>query len=118
MRDREKYENGLFTLRFTGEGLSEHGVSIYDFASTLLALQRIINKALAWRRAAADHERTGSERSGAIARREGIPDVTGQKSAEAIVVAALLTRKVQRRAEHEEKGGAMANSIWPLNPTG
>lgn len=45
MRDREKYENGLFTLRFTGEGLSEHGVSIYDFASSLLSIQRIINKA-------------------------------------------------------------------------
>jgi len=45
MRNREKYENGLLTLRFTGEGLSEHGVSIYDFASSLLAIQRIINKA-------------------------------------------------------------------------
>jgi hypothetical protein len=45
MRDREKYENGIFTLRFTGKGLSEHGVSIYDFATSLLAIQRIINKA-------------------------------------------------------------------------
>jgi len=38
--------------------------------------------------------------------------------ADAIVVASLLKRKVQRRAEHEEKGGAVANSIWTLNPTG
>jgi len=63
-------------------------------------------------------ERTGNERKSDIARREGIPVVTGQQSAEAVVVASLLTRKEQRRAEHEEKGGAMTNSIWTLNPTG
>lgn len=45
MKEREKYENGILTIRFTGEDLSEHGVSIYDFASSLLAIQRIINKA-------------------------------------------------------------------------
>jgi hypothetical protein len=63
-------------------------------------------------------ERTDSERGSAIARREGIFAVTGQKSAEVVVVANLLTRKMQRRAEHEEKGGAVAASIWTLNPTG
>ena len=63
-------------------------------------------------------ERTGNRRDSGIARREGIPVVTGQKSAEAIVVANLLTRKARRRAEHEEKGGAVTNSIWTLNPTG
>lgn len=31
--------------------------------------------------------------------------VIGQKSVETIVAASLLTRKVQRRAEHEEKRG-------------
>ena len=43
--------------------------------------------------------------------------MTGQKS-EVVVAASLLTRKMQRRAEHEEKEGAMANSRWTLNPTG
>jgi len=66
----------------------------------------------------AANERTGNKRDSGIARREGILVVTGQKSAEAIVVANLLTRKVQRRAEHEEKGGAVSNSITMLNPTG
>jgi hypothetical protein len=63
-------------------------------------------------------ERTGNERDSGKARREGILAVTGQKSAEVVVVASLLTRKVQRRTEHEEKGGAVTNSIWTLNPTG
>lgn len=63
-------------------------------------------------------ERTGNERNSGIARREGILVVIRQKSAEAIVVAILLTRKAQRRAEHEEKGGAVTNSIWTLSPTG
>ena len=63
-------------------------------------------------------ERTGNGRCSGIARREGIFVVTGQKSAEVIVVASLLTRKAQRRTEHEEKGGAVTNSIWTLNPTG
>jgi hypothetical protein len=63
-------------------------------------------------------ERTDSKRGRAIARREGIFAVIGQKSAEVVVVANLLTRKMQLRAEHEEKEGAMANSRWTLNPTG
>ena len=42
-------------------------------------------------------ERTGNERRSDIARREGIPVVTGQKSAEAILVA-----DTGRRAEHEQ----------------
>jgi len=63
-------------------------------------------------------ERTGNKRDSGIARREGILVVTGQKSAEVIVVANLLTRKARRRAEHEENGGAVTNSIWTLNPTG
>ena len=66
----------------------------------------------------ATSERTGNKRGSDIARREGISGVTGQKSAEAIVVAARLTRMVQRRAEHEEKGGAVTDSIWTLNPSG
>lgn len=45
MNNREKYENGIFSLRFTGEHLSEHGVSIYDLGESLLALQRIVHKA-------------------------------------------------------------------------
>lgn len=45
MNEREKYENGILTIRFIGEEFSERGVSIYDFASALLAIQRIINKA-------------------------------------------------------------------------
>ena len=63
-------------------------------------------------------ERTGNERESGIARREGILVVTWQKSAAAIVVAARLTRTMQRRAKHEEKGGAVTDSIWTLNPTG
>ncbi len=45
MEEREKYENGLLSIRFTGEQLSKRGVSIYDLGKTLIALQRIINKA-------------------------------------------------------------------------
>lgn len=45
MKKREKYENGIFSLRFTGEDLSSHGVSIYDLGESLLALQRIVHKA-------------------------------------------------------------------------
>lgn len=44
-RSREAYENGIFTVRFIGEDLDEHGVSIYDLAQTLLAIQRIVHKA-------------------------------------------------------------------------
>ena len=45
MREREKYENGIFTVRFIGEDLDKHGVSIYDLSQTLLAMQRIVHKA-------------------------------------------------------------------------
>lgn len=45
MLEREKYENGLLTVRFVGEALGNNGVCIYDFATSLLAVQRIINKA-------------------------------------------------------------------------
>jgi hypothetical protein len=45
LKQREKYENAILTARFVGEGIDEQGVAIYDFASTLLSLQRIINKA-------------------------------------------------------------------------
>jgi hypothetical protein len=45
LSEREKYENALLTLRFTGEHLSLRGVTIYDLGNTLLATQRIINKA-------------------------------------------------------------------------
>lgn len=45
MKNREKYENGLFTIRFIGDGLGEHGVSIYDLSHSLLAVQRIVHKA-------------------------------------------------------------------------
>lgn len=45
MNDRERYENGLLTLRFTGEQITDRGVSIYDLGETLLAIQRIVHKA-------------------------------------------------------------------------
>lgn len=45
MDARERYEYGLFTLRFTGEALSLHGVAIYDLSHCLLAIQRIVHKA-------------------------------------------------------------------------
>lgn len=45
MKAREAYENGIFTVRFIGEGLKTRGVSIYDLAQTLLALQRLVHKA-------------------------------------------------------------------------
>lgn len=45
VREREAYENGIFTVRFIGQGLDKHGVSIYDLAQTLLAVQRIVHKA-------------------------------------------------------------------------
>ncbi len=45
MRQREKYENALLTIRFIGEDIDAQGVSIYDFASSLFSIQRIINKA-------------------------------------------------------------------------
>lgn len=45
MREREKYENGLFTIRFNGQDFDSRGVNIYDLGNALLALQRIVNKA-------------------------------------------------------------------------
>lgn len=45
MNQREKYENGLLSVRFTGEKIGEHGVSIYDLGESLLAIQRIVHKA-------------------------------------------------------------------------
>jgi hypothetical protein len=45
LNEREKYENGLFTVRFIGEDLKTHGVNIYDLSHSLLAIQRIVHKA-------------------------------------------------------------------------
>lgn len=45
MNEREKYENGLFTIRFIGDELKLHGVNIYDLSHSLLAIQRIVHKA-------------------------------------------------------------------------
>lgn len=45
MQNRERYENGILTIRFTGEALGVHGVSIYDLGEALLAIQRIVHKA-------------------------------------------------------------------------
>lgn len=45
MKHREKFENGVLSIRFIGETLNSHGVSIYDLGETLLAIQRIIHKA-------------------------------------------------------------------------
>lgn len=45
MREREKYDKALLTIRFVGDSLTEHGVSIYDLAESLIAIQRIVHKA-------------------------------------------------------------------------
>lgn len=45
MRNRERFENGLYSIRFVGAALGDHGVSIYDLSVSLLALQRIVHKA-------------------------------------------------------------------------
>lgn len=45
MKDREAFDNGLLSIRFTGEELLQHGVSIYDLAESLHAIQRIVHKA-------------------------------------------------------------------------
>lgn len=45
MQKREKFEHGLYSIRFVGEELRHRGVSIYDLSSSLLALQRIVHKA-------------------------------------------------------------------------
>jgi len=45
LNKREEYENGILSVRFTGDRLGEHGVSIYDLGESLLAIQRIVHKA-------------------------------------------------------------------------
>ena len=45
MHQREKFENGLYSIRFVGEELAHRGVSIYDLSHSLLAMQRIVHKA-------------------------------------------------------------------------
>lgn len=45
MNRREKFENGIFTIRFIGPELQAHGVSIYDLSHSLLSIQRIVHKA-------------------------------------------------------------------------
>jgi len=45
VRKREKFENGIFTIRFIGDNLQTHGVSIYDLSHSLLSMQRIVHKA-------------------------------------------------------------------------
>lgn len=45
MNTREEYKNGILSIRFVGEELRTHGVSIYDLGLSLLAVQRIIHKA-------------------------------------------------------------------------
>lgn len=39
------FEESIFTIRFSGEDFNEHGVTIYDFANTLISVQRIFHKA-------------------------------------------------------------------------
>lgn len=45
MQKRERFENGLYSIRFVGESLKHRGVSIYDLSNSLLAIQRIVHKA-------------------------------------------------------------------------
>jgi len=45
LRKREKFENGLFTIRFVGEDFNQRGVNIYDLGNSLLSMQRIVHKA-------------------------------------------------------------------------
>ena len=45
MHQRERFENGLYSIRFVGEELAHRGVSIYDLSNSLLAIQRIVHKA-------------------------------------------------------------------------
>ena len=45
MKNREKYEDAIFTIRFYGTEFKTHGVSIYDLSQSLLAVQRILHKA-------------------------------------------------------------------------
>lgn len=39
------YNESILTVRFAGEDFEEHGVSIYDFSTTMLSMQRIFHKA-------------------------------------------------------------------------
>lgn len=41
----EKFEKSILTVRFTGDQINLRGVSIYDLGTTLLEIQRIVNKA-------------------------------------------------------------------------
>lgn len=45
MQERERFDNGLYSIRFVGEELAHRGVSIYDLSNSLLAIQRIVHKA-------------------------------------------------------------------------
>lgn len=45
MKINERFDNGLFSIRFAGEELKHRGVSIYDLSNSLLAIQRILHKA-------------------------------------------------------------------------
>lgn len=45
MRKGEEFENGIISLRFLGDRLETHGVGIYDLATSLLAIQRMVHKA-------------------------------------------------------------------------
>lgn len=45
MKNRERFDNGLYSIRFVGDALERHGVSIYDLSISLLAIQRIVHKA-------------------------------------------------------------------------
>lgn len=41
----KKFEESILSIKFSGEGLDQHGVSIYDLSECLLSIQRIIHKA-------------------------------------------------------------------------
>jgi hypothetical protein len=45
MRNHERFDSALLSLRFGGEELNHRGVSIYDLSHVLLATQRIFHKA-------------------------------------------------------------------------
>lgn len=45
MKKRERFENGLYTIRFVGEDFNSRGVNIYDLGNSLLSMQRIVHKA-------------------------------------------------------------------------
>jgi hypothetical protein len=45
MKQRERFEQGVLSVRFVGDQLHQHGVSIYDLGESLLAIQRIVHKA-------------------------------------------------------------------------